>query len=161
QLDQQIDVLNTAYQNAGFQFKRGTTDRTTDKTCFAMTPGSSAETKCKGKFTAKAANDPNKGLNLYTANPDGGVLGWSTLPWYLAASTSIDGVVILFSTFPGGTAEPYNLGYTSVHEIGHWLGLYHTFQGGCSKTNDHVTDTPQEADASFGCPTNQDTCKKD
>lgn len=154
QITNQIAVLNAAYAPLGWSFNLVSTDRTTNATWYTMTPGTTAERQAKTALRRGTADD----LNIYSANIGQGLLGWSTFPWDYASQPTLDGVVILFESMPGGSAAPYNLGETATHEIGHWMGLYHTFQGGCSKNNDFVSDTPREKSPAFGCPAGRNTC---
>ncbi len=115
------------------------------------------------------AKDPNNYLNIYVQNLGGGLLGYASIPQSGGVGAATDGVHILYAAFgdnvPGGA--PYDLGRTATHEVGHYLGLYHTFQSGCGtttapgcySTGDRICDTNAESAAYLGCNTSiPNTC---
>jgi hypothetical protein len=154
-INDQMTVLSNAYAAHGYSFHLVATDYTNNSTWYTMGYGSTAESQCKTALRQGTADD----LNLYFANIGGGLLGWATFPSDYNSKPKMDGVVILTQSMPGGSASPYNLGDTATHEVGHWMGLYHTFQGGCNGNGDYVADTPQVRTANYGCPGTVDSCK--
>lgn len=95
-------------------------------------------------------------LNMWLI--DFGGLGIATFPSDYDAAPHRDGIRVNYASLPGGSIENFNLGGTASHEVGHWLGLYHTFEGGCSRPNDYVADTPAQRYPTDGCPQDRDTC---
>jgi hypothetical protein len=156
QISQQITELNQDYAggessqaaNTGFTFYLAGTERIKNNTWH--TDGQSTTYRSQTRKGGKNA------LNIWLV--DFSYLGIATFPWDYASNPKIDGIRVQYSSLPGGSATNYNLGKTASHEAGHWFGLYHTFQGGCTSTNDSVSDTPAQSSASSGCPTGRDSC---
>jgi hypothetical protein len=163
QVERQITVLNRAYSGRSandavgtpFRFRLQSIDFVVNAQWSTMGYGSAEERAAK---SALRQGGPDA-LNIYAGNIGDDLLGWATFPQSYSGAPSQDGVVLLLDSMPGGDAAPYNKGDTGTHEVGHWLGLYHTFQGGCQKKNDLVADTPAEKSPAFGCPEGRDTCR--
>ncbi|CAD6893577.1 unnamed protein product [Tilletia controversa] len=162
-IQQQIAVLNSDYYQANYRFNLGSTTYTDMPAWYGTIRD---ETTSSGLSMKKALYRGGKAsLNLYITSLANGLLGYSTFPWdYNTYNPSWeDGVVVHGPSLPSTSTAfaPYNLGRTATHEVGHWLGLYHPFQGeSCSSSSlgDYVTDTPLQSTPSFGCPTSKNTC---
>ena len=155
-IEEQTDVLTAAFASMDIVFETSSIDRTDNSTWYTAGPGSAAALAMK----AALAIDPASTLNFYTSNPGGGILGWAYFP-DSCETCSYHGVVCHYGTLPNGFLFPYNLGDTGTHEVGHFVGLYHTFQdtgGNCTPPGDSVADTNFEADPRFGCPVGAMSC---
>ncbi|NUY81546.1 PKD domain-containing protein [Flavobacterium sp. MAH-1] len=133
--------------------------------------------------TASSNLMPSRYMRIYVVQSiDGassGILGFAPFP----NSPLFDGVLMRYDAFgDAATCGGCNLlasnnqGKVLTHEVGHYLSLYHTFQGGCSgvndgtmdsngvllcnKNGDKVCDTPQGA-MIFGCPVSVTVCPND
>ena len=164
----QIDVLNAAFSGKGkpgvngidtpFRFEYADMEVTPNDEWFGMAyddDPTKAERDAKEKLNIK---DPAV-LNIYTARLAFHRYGWARWPWDIAKG--VDGIVLRYSTLPGGSTYHFNEGDTATHEVGHWLGLFHTFEGGCNFPGDGMSDTPAEAGQGEGCPPNSNSCPDD
>jgi hypothetical protein len=158
---EQVRVLSDSFSGqtggaaSGVDFELAGVTRTNNESWFASMVFD-LDTELEAKRALRRGGPET--LNLYTV--DGGpYLGWAYFPSILDSDyAALDGVVVDWRSLPGGTFEIYSEGDTATHEVGHWLALYHTFEGGCTPKNDYVSDTPAEFSPAFFCPVGRDSC---
>jgi len=182
-IEAQVAALNRDYlashdigadgTNAQVRFKLADTDPDGNPTSGITRTTNDAWYDDTGTYYNSLAWDPDRYVNIYTMCPgcSGGSppLGYTFLPQSLGGSvgTPFDRIVMLYAAVgdPGGF-PPYDRGRTLTHEMGHYLGLYHTFEGGCDTggcygDGDRICDTEDEASERFGCPTSPTSCGTD
>ena len=160
----QIDVLNEDYlaygagapgTNTRIRFTLAGITRSTNNTWYDD----------NGDYYNQLAWDPTRYLNIYTNSADG-FLGYAYVPSGGGVVGNLwDRVVCYWASVgrPGPIGSPYDLGRTATHEVGHYLGLYHTFQGGCVSASgcyqngDLICDTNPEQSPNFS-PCTRTTC---
>jgi len=156
QIADQITVLNTTFgggesraaANTGFVFNLAGVNRYDNNSWH--------QDKSSTKYRSQTRLGGKNALNIWLV--DFKYLGIATFPWDYSRSGAIDGIRVHYDSLPGGGIANYNLGETATHEAGHWFGLYHTFQGGCTDLNDEVADTPAQSSPTNGCPMGRDSC---
>ena len=157
QIANQIDVLNATYSgtdpdgdgpDTGVGFTLAGTERIVNDAWH--------HDRKSTTYRAQTRDGGADALNIWLV--DFKWLGIATFPWDYSSQSAIDGIRVNYRSLPGGSIANYNLGETATHEAGHWLGLYHTFQGGCNEPNDEVLDTPAQAGPTTGCPIGRDSC---
>ncbi|KAG4432612.1 hypothetical protein IFR05_011908 [Cadophora sp. M221] len=162
----QFQVLQNAYTPHGIHLLLRNTSRIVDDltgTGFYTKDGSMGEELFEQWFAhmkrTRQGSYASLNIYFYTDLPSG-IQGICPLPAFVTPGDEFfyrDGCQVHADTMPGGD-DPRWLGHTAIHEVGHWFGLLHTFQGRCSIYGDGVMDTPPQASASVGCPVGRDSC---
>lgn len=176
-INEQIDVINEDFRalagSAGapgtdsmLQFHLATVDPDGNPTTGVTVSTNDTWYQDGGSYWNTLAWDPDRYVNVYTNNASGylGYVPW--LPQGGSPGSNSDRVVVLWSTVgkfaPYGS--PYHQGRTLTHELGHYFGLEHTFDGGCGSASgcytsgDLICDTNRESSSTFGCPGSKSSC---
>jgi hypothetical protein len=172
----QIDILNEDYlalagtngedgNYAAVQFELATEDPMGNPTTGILRYNNNSWFNDTGNYWSTTEWDPTRYVNVYT-NTAGGFLGYvPAIPQAGTAGTSGDRIVVHWQAFGRNSpAVPYDQGRTLTHEMGHYLGLLHTFNNGCQpagncyNNGDTICDTNAEQSPVFGCPGASTTC---
>ena len=166
-IGRQIRIMNLGYSgfyggyDQGFRFELAGVTRTNNADWYNAGPNSKAERDMK-----QALRRGDMGTLNYYSTTAGPYLGWAYYPGLNDAKAYLDGMVVDWESMYKTSdryMDRYDLGFTAVHEVGHWFALAHTFNGGCNESGDYVEDTPAMKIPTSGCPPDgtKDTCPRD
>lgn len=165
EIDHQVQVLNKAYSNSNTASGVDTNIRF-GPVSISKYVNNSWYDLCSTYDRAIASElttEVEVAVNIFSCSGEG-LLGWATgFPWEFNESDRSQAIFISADTMTinGPLSPTYDKGVTLVHEMGHYLGLFHSFHGGCSDPGDSISDTPAQRYPTYGaCEDNQgkDTC---
>ncbi|KAL0949880.1 hypothetical protein HGRIS_009913 [Hohenbuehelia grisea] len=142
----QIKVLNNDFAPVGLSFELVDIKRTYNPSWFNLNYGD-YNTERAMKRTIDI-NNPAV-LKIFS-NVSPSRVSWAFLPDLSTPPADLDGVVLHL----GSLASQNNPGHTLTHEVGHWSGLYHTFNRGCEsgpEAGDKVADTAPHKQGNWQC----------
>ncbi|TFK23563.1 hypothetical protein FA15DRAFT_670384 [Coprinopsis marcescibilis] len=159
QIRSQVENLNKNFKHANIHFELRKVTHTIDEYYFRE---GGIDESSDAEFKSNLRQGGADTLNVYTSGflqeDEEATLGRATYPWqYQAPDLGPDGISIKWTTLPGNDREQE--GKMLTHEAGHWLGLYHTFEGqSCEGEGDGVDDTPQQAEYAWQCGVVDNSC---
>ncbi|KAM5349933.1 hypothetical protein ACJ41O_006438 [Fusarium nematophilum] len=173
-IDVQFNTLRRVFLPHGFDFELVNTSRIVDDTIgkgFYGDNGMIEDYEAYVAFFRENRRGGYDSLNVYFfSDLVAGLGGQCNLPSPGSSDPNydnywLDGCIVNANTLPGmpaqgddSTDEPRK-GHVAIHEVGHWLGLLHTFHGRpCESINDQVNDTPAQSGGSGGCPVGRNSC---